>query len=87
MNSTTFRVWCYDCETEVFIDNNINDLNSSNNFNNKSTNETNRKLNRKPILANQVYVADITDEETTDEEELLIGMNITDYLSMYLLLS
>jgi hypothetical protein len=27
----------------------------------------------KPILANEVYVADISDEETTDEEEVLIG--------------
>ncbi len=57
LNSTTFRVWCYDCQQEVFIDqkDNINETES------------------KPILANEVYVADISDEETTDEEEVLIG--------------
>lgn len=64
LNSTTFRVWCYECETEVFIDNNITFCNNLNNNINK--------YNRKPILANQVYIAEITDEDTEDEEELLI---------------
>jgi ubiquitin carboxyl-terminal hydrolase 20/33 len=57
INSTTFRIWCYHCQQEVFIDHkdNINEIVP------------------KPIQANEVYVADISDEEITDEEEVLIG--------------
>ena len=68
LNSTTFRIWCYECQTEIFIDNTgadqINEANNQSTVANK----------RKPILANQVYVADITDEESSDEEEVLIGL-------------
>ncbi len=53
----------------MFIDHkdNIND-NINHNINH-NINDTQSK----PILANEVYVADISDEETTDEEEVLIG--------------
>ena len=68
LNSTTFRIWCYECQTEIFVDNTTPWVT-------KSTSES-QELSQepsKPILANEVYVADITDEETTDEEEVLIG--------------
>ena len=56
LNSTTFRLWCYECQSEIIID------------------QTNRAdIEDKSIQANQVYVADITDDETDEEEELLIG--------------
>ena len=64
LNSTTFRIWCYECQTEIFIDNTGVDQIAY----------QRTVANRKPIAATQVYVADITDEESTDEEEVLIGL-------------
>ena len=69
LNSTTFRIWCYECQTEIIIDN-IESEQLSCSQSVTSINEDRSK----PILSNQVYVADITDEETTDEEEVLIGL-------------
>lgn len=56
LNSTTFRLWCYECQTEILIENN-----------NRADNDD------RAIQASQVYVADITDDDTDDEEDHLLG--------------
>ena len=69
LNSTTLRVWCYSCECEVFVESNC-------------PNHDEKKMARNPILANQVYIADASDEDTTDEEDELVGNIFTvNYLS------
>lgn len=69
INSTTYRIWCYACETEVFIENNTVDDSCQ-------TKRKFRSLAHNSIQTSQVYVADAVDEDSTDDEDTLIGMEI-----------
>ncbi|XP_054162873.1 ubiquitin carboxyl-terminal hydrolase 33-like [Oppia nitens] len=94
LNSSTFRIWCYECQKEVIVDDDVDNIEdniiksndmiaaTADSVNDITTDLHNGMINgpmisgditnESTILSNEVYVADITDEDTTDDEEPLM---------------
>ncbi|RWS10968.1 Ubiquitin carboxyl-terminal hydrolase 20-like protein [Dinothrombium tinctorium] len=62
LNLTTFRVWCYKCQTEVYLDRNDPPLESV----------ASPPLSaRIPILSNNVYVADPCENSSSSDDDIM----------------
>ncbi|RWS28203.1 Ubiquitin carboxyl-terminal hydrolase 20-like protein [Leptotrombidium deliense] len=72
LNLTTFRVWCYKCQNEVYLDRNDPPLEAVSSAPLSS---------RIPILTNNVYVAGPCENSTSSEDELMESQEKTNLVS------
>lgn len=82
LNLTTFRVWCYVCETEVFLEDYFPQSNDNQSYDSHDQDQSfyrhpvqpvprHRKISTgsyRPILTNQIYVAEETSGSGSDSD-------------------